>query len=205
MLDHYLQPQISRALGPAAVRLAKGGITADTVTVVGFLIGIAAVPLLASQNYILALTCILTNRLCDGLDGPVARLSGPTDRGAFMDIAFDFFFYASVPFGFALADPKANAVAAVGLLLAFVGTSTSFLAFAAVAHRRGLSSRSFPNKGIYYLGGLTEGTETIAVFILMCLWPTAFPYLAGMFGLLCMVTTVTRWWWGWRTFSDIRT
>jgi hypothetical protein len=109
-----------------------------------------------------------------------------------------------VPFGFALADPAANALAASALLLSFVGTGSSFLAFAVIAEKRGLSSASFPMKGIYYLGGLTEGTETILVFTAMCLWPEHFAAIAWLFAILAILTTLSRWWWGWRLFSTIR-
>ena len=156
---------------------------------------------LASQAYGLALLCFLLNRIVDGLDGAVARIVGPTDRGAFLDIALDFIVYASVPLGFAVADPAANALPAVVLLFGFMGTASSFLAFAAVAGRRRLKSDAFPDKGIHYLGGLTEGTETIAFFALMCLRPGWFPALAWVFATLCVVTTCTRGMGAWTVFS----
>ncbi len=201
MFDRTLQPLQKRVLASPATWLATRGVSADTVTLLGFAVGLAAVPLLASGHYIAALAVILANRILDGLDGVLARQTQATDRGAFLDIALDFVFYALVPFGFALANPAANALSAATLLLAFIGTGSSFLAFAAVAGRLGLSSKSYPTKGIYYLGGLTEGTETIAVFVAMCLWPSAFPFLAFGFAGLCALTTVTRWRWGWRTFA----
>jgi phosphatidylglycerophosphate synthase len=201
VFDHHLQPLQRRLLEPPATWLAQRGISANTVTILGFVVGLAVVPLLAYGQYTMALVAILSNRVLDGLDGALARRTRPTDRGAFLDIALDFIFYALVPFGFAIADPGANALAAATLLLAFVGTGSSFLAFAAVAGRRGLSSMNFPAKGIYYLGGLTEGAETIAVFAAMCLWPGAFPAIAYGFAWLCGLTTVTRWWWGWRAFA----
>ena len=169
------------------------GVSADTLTVTGFAVGIGAVPLLACGHFAAALACILANRLLDGLDGAVARQVGPTDRGAFLDVALDFFFYAAIPFGFALADPAANALAAAFLLLAFVGTGSSFLAFAAIAARRGMVETRLAAKGIRYLGGLTEGAETIAFLAAMCLWPAIFPALAWTFGTLCLVTTAMRW------------
>jgi hypothetical protein len=48
------------------------------------------------------------------------------------------------------------------------------------------------NKSFYFLGGLTEATETLAFFIAMCLWPAHFPTLAYVFALLCMLTSATR-------------
>jgi hypothetical protein len=44
----------------------------------------------------------------------VARLTTPTDRGAFLDITLDFLFYASVPLAFALADPARQRAAGGG-------------------------------------------------------------------------------------------
>ncbi|MFN3615641.1 MAG: CDP-alcohol phosphatidyltransferase family protein [Rubrimonas sp.] len=201
MLDRFILPLQARALSPAARALAARGVRADAITLAGFAVGLLAVPMLATGLYGAALGAIILNRLADGLDGAVARLQGPTDRGAFLDVALDFFFYAAVPFGFALADPGANALAAAALILSFVGTGSSFLAFAGVAARRGMASDAYPTKGIFYLGGLTEGFETIAVFCLMCLLPQWFAPLAWTFAAACALTTLTRWLAGWRAFG----
>jgi hypothetical protein len=83
-----------------------------------------------------------------------------------------------------------------------VGTGSSFLAFSVIAAKRGLAPQRYPSKGIFYLGGLTEGFETIAVFVAMCLFPAAFPVLAWVFAAACAVTTLSRWLAGWRAFSD---
>ena len=122
----------------------------------------------------------------------MARLAGPTDRGAYLDIVCDFLFYAAIPLGFALAEPALNAVAAAVLLASFIGSGSSFLAYAAVVGKRGETRLNYPNKGIYYLGGLTEGTETIIAFCAMCLWPQHFAAIALTFAVACLVTTLTR-------------
>ncbi|MEO6780987.1 MAG: CDP-alcohol phosphatidyltransferase family protein [Bradyrhizobium sp.] len=201
MFDRRLQPLIQATFTAPARVLVASGVTANAVTLVGFLIGLAGACFLASRSYLLALLLLLLNRIFDGLDGAVARLTGPTDRGAFLDVALDFFVYASVPLGFALADPPDNALAACVLLFGFIGTATSFLAFAIIAERRGLSSLAFPQKGIYYLGGVTEGAETIAFFIAMCFLPDWFPVLAWVFAILCFITAATRWFRGWQAFA----
>lgn len=197
MIDAVLLPLQRRVLHAPARRLADLGVSADQITVCGFILGLLSLPALANGLYGLALLCIGLNRLSDGLDGAVARLTQPTDRGAFLDIALDFVFYALVPVGFALANPAQNALPAAILIAAFVGTGSSFLAFATVAAKRGLSADAYPAKGIYYLGGLTEGTETIAVFVAMCLFPDLFVWLAYGFAAACAVTTLTRWHQGW--------
>lgn len=202
MIDAAILPAQRRALAPFAAALYAHGVRADTITITGFIIGALAVPALAAGWYLVALVLILANRLADGLDGEVARLSHPTDRGAFLDIGLDFVFYALVPLGFALADPAANALPAAVLIAAFVGTGSSFLAFSVIAAKRSLPPARYPTKGIFYLGGLTEGFETIAAFVAMCLFPEAFPVLALVFAAACVVTTLTRWHMGWRAFSD---
>ncbi len=202
MIDSLILPTQRRLLQPPAQALSNAGISADMITVGGFLVGILAVPLLAASLYIPALVVILMNRFADGLDGAVARIDGQTDRGAFIDIAFDFLFYALVPLGFALADPQRNALPAAFLIASFVGTGSSFLAFSIIAAKRGLTAQNYPQKGIYYLGGLTEGSETIAFFIVITLMPQLFSTLAYVFAALCLVTTLTRWWQGWNAFQD---
>jgi len=175
-------------------------VQADAVTWSGFGAGITAAVAIALGNPIAALALILVSRLCDGLDGALARLSAPTDRGAFLDIVLDFLFYASIPLAFAVDDP-ARALPAAVLLAAFIGTGSSFLAFAVIAERRALSSTDYPNKGLYYLGGLTEAGETLVCFALMCLQPSWFAVWAYGFAALCAITTATRIAAGWRVFK----
>jgi phosphatidylglycerophosphate synthase len=201
MFDARAQPWLRRACDPLGRALARRGVSADGATLVGFGVGASAAAALAAGAFKTGLALILVNRVADGLDGAIARATAATARGAFLDIALDFVFYALVPLGFAFADPPRNALPAAVLLAAFIGTGSSFLAFAAVAAGRGLTATAFPTKGLYYLGGLTEGGETIAFFFAMCLWPGAFPALAAVFAALCLVTTLTRWLWGWRAFA----
>jgi phosphatidylglycerophosphate synthase len=192
MLDRAANAALMPLLQAGARWLVRAGIGADAVSIAGFVIGLAGAAAIANRYYAVGLALLLASRLADGLDGPVARLTQPTDRGAFLDITLDFLFYASVPLAFAWADPAANALPAALLLASFIGTGSSFLAFAVLAHKRGLDSRDYPNKGLYYLGGLTEATETLLCFAAMCLWPQHFGVLAYGFAALCAVTTATR-------------
>ncbi|SEN70550.1 Phosphatidylglycerophosphate synthase [Pseudorhodobacter antarcticus] len=202
MIDALILPPLRAALEVPARAFAARGVGADQMTLAGFAVGLLALPALWLGWFWLALVLILANRVADGLDGIMARKAGATDRGAFLDIALDFFFYATVPLGFALADP-ANALAAAVLICAFVGTGSSFLAFAVIAAKRGMTAEVYPTKGIYYLGGLTEGTETIVLFVVMCLFPAWFVPLAYAFAAACLLTTFLRWHAGWRSFSDL--
>ena len=198
MLDRAALSLLRPVLDVAGRALVHAGIGADALTLIGFALGIGAAVAIAFGAWFAGLALLLASRLCDGLDGTVARLTRPTDRGAFLDIALDFLFYASIPLAFAFANPGANALPAAVLLAAFIGTGSSFLAFAIMAERRGLKSEAYPSKGLYYLGGLTEGTETIVCFSLMCLFPAWFDLLAYGFAVLCALTIATRLIGGWR-------
>lgn len=201
MLDRHIIPLIRRPLAALAIPLCRAGVSANQISLTGFAIGMLALPLLALGLHGWALLAILLNRLLDGLDGAVARQTEITDCGGFLDITLDFIFYAAVVLGFALSAP-ANALPAATLLFAFMGTGSSFLAFAIMAGKRGLESPVYRHKSLYYLGGLTEGSETIALFVLMCLWPAAFGWLAYGFALLCLITTLTRLWSGYHSLRD---
>lgn len=202
MFDPKILPVTRKVLDIPARLLVRAGISADQVTVAGFFIGLLAVPLLAFQYYELALVAILVNRVSDGLDGAVARRTQLTDAGGYIDIVLDFIFYSAVVFGFLLAVPEQNAIAAGVLLVTFMGTGATFLAFASVAGKRGIENPDYPNKSLHYMGGLTEGFETIMAFVAFCLWPQHFSVLAYVFAAACWVTAITRIVAGYRTLKQ---
>jgi phosphatidylglycerophosphate synthase len=199
MLDARLRRLIDPPLDRLCAPLARHGLSADLATIVGFAAGLAAMAAIAGEAYGLGLGFLLLNRLLDGLDGALARRTGITDRGGFLDIVCDFIVYAGVPMAFALADPAANALPAAFLIFSFIGTATSFLAFAIMAAKRGMTTELRGKKSLYYLGGLTEGSETVLAFVLACLWPAWFPLIAWTFGALCWLTTAIRVAIGWQT------
>ncbi|MGR5247578.1 CDP-alcohol phosphatidyltransferase family protein [Vibrio aestuarianus] len=201
MLDRLSIKVIRAPLTLGARLLNKCGITANQTTVFGFIVGCFALPALVTEQYLWALLFIVLNRICDGLDGALARIQGITDSGGFLDISLDFLFYSLIPFGFVLANPEQNAVAGAFLIFSFIGTGSSFLAFAVMAGKRGIENPMYKHKSLYYMSGLTEGTETIACFIAFCLLPSHFSMLAYLFGAACWFTTATRIYSGFHTLK----
>ena len=201
MIDRFALKLLAPASDAVAKLLAARGLGANGVTLAGFAFGIAAAVLIGFGFTWVAILPLLINRMLDGLDGALARLSKATDRGAFLDTVLDFLFYAAVPLAFALGNPDDNALAAGVLLASFLGTGTSFLAFAVIAEKRGLKSTAYPSKSFYYLGGLTEGGETILCFLAMCIWPEHFAPIATVYAAMCGVTILTRLIAGWRIFG----
>lgn len=90
-----LVPERARAgarggLAPIARRLHALGVSANAVTVLGFLLTLAGATLLALAMPLAALATLLAGGLADTLDGQIARASGGGTRlGAFLDSTFD--------------------------------------------------------------------------------------------------------------------
>lgn len=201
MFDARIRPLIDGPLNAAGRWLSGRGIEADHVTLAGFALGIAGAVAIASGAFAIAFVLILCNRVFDGLDGAVARATRKTDRGAFLDIALDFGFYAAVPLAFGIADPAQNALAAAFLLASFLVNGAAFLAFALMAAKRHLTTSAQGVKSLYYMAGAAEGAETILVFLTACAWPAAFRWLALLFSGLCFLSAIARLILGWRLLS----
>lgn len=192
MLDPAARRLIDPPLNRMGRQIARYGVGADAVTLVGLGIGLCAASAVAVGAFGAALALLLLSRLADGLDGAVARATRKTDFGGYLDIAADFFFYGAFPLGFAIYAPSDNALAAAVLLTSFYVNGTSFLGYAILAEKHGLKTDSRGEKTLYFSNGLLEGTETILFFVLLCLLPGLFALLAYVFGALCFVTAVLR-------------
>jgi phosphatidylglycerophosphate synthase len=191
MLDAKLRPLIDPPLNRAGAALARLGVTANALTFAGLALGLGGAGAIALGHIGWGLALICANRLCDGLDGAVARVRGPSDLGGYFDIVADFAFYVSVPLGFGILG-AANTLPALVLVASFVLTGVSFLAFAVIAGKRGATTEAHGRKSFFYSTGLAEGTETIAVFIAMCLFPAWFAVLAYGYAALCVLTVFQR-------------
>jgi phosphatidylglycerophosphate synthase len=202
MLDGWMRRRIDPLLNRIGQGLARTGISADAVTLAGLGLGLASALMIVLGLDGAALILFGLNRLLDGLDGAIARSTRRTDRGGFLDIVLDFAVYGAIPLAFALRDPDALALPAAVLLFAFYVNGASFLAFAAVAAKRGMSSEVRGIKSIYFTAGFMEGTETILFFAAMILLPGHFPVLAYGFAGLTVMSALARVTLAWHAFRD---
>lgn len=177
----------SQIINSLAKKMIKIGISANFVTITGFIIGIFAVNFLSLERYGYALLCILINRLFDALDGAIARNTKVTDFGVFLDATLDYIFYAGVIFGFALANPFENAVAASFLLFAFASSACAMLAYAVIAYKNNSSQKLELERSPFYLGGLAQGFETLIALVVLCVIPGWFLQIAIALGTLCLI------------------
>lgn len=201
MLDAALRKMADPLLAALGKRAVKAGIGADQVTGLALVAGLGCAAAIAFGQMAFAILLLMLSRLGDGLDGTIARQTRRTDRGGFIDIVADFVFYGAVVFAFAAQDPGRNAIPAAFLLLTFYVNGATFLAYAAVAAGRGMTTELRGPKSIYFTAGLAEGGETIAAFALMMLWPSAFPMIAWVFAAMCLLTAGSRVLLAWRSFA----
>ncbi|MEL6817097.1 MAG: CDP-alcohol phosphatidyltransferase family protein [Pseudomonadota bacterium] len=192
MFDGTLRPKLDPYLDALARRLARAGASANAVTIAGLVIGLFAAGAIWAGQYWLGLALLLLSRICDGLDGAVARVTSSSDFGGYLDIVLDFVFYGAIPLGFVLADPSANAIAGAVLIFSFYVNGASFLAFAIMAEKHKLTTDQRGEKSFFFSTGLAEATETIVVFVLFCLLPTWFPIIAYIFAIIVFYTALSR-------------
>ncbi len=191
MLDSTIRNLIDPFLNKVAAKLVKFGVTANALTATGLVFSIFAFFAVAHQQYVLTILLIILSRIMDGLDGPLARQTKATDFGGYIDIVFDFIFYSGIVFFFAVGHPS-FALPAAFLIFSFMATGSSFLAYAIVAAKHGMNHEKQGKKSFFYLQGITEGTETIFVLVLICIFPSYFDWIAYVFAALCWLTTIGR-------------
>ncbi|MEH6758515.1 MAG: CDP-alcohol phosphatidyltransferase family protein [Parasphingorhabdus sp.] len=201
MFDAKIRPLIDPPLNAMGRALAQTGLTANSITLLGLGFGLGAAYAITLQQYGWAVALVIVSRLLDGLDGAVARATQKTAFGGYLDIVCDFIFYVSVPLAFGIADP-ANLLPALSLVAAFTITGISFLAFAVTAAEQGAQTSAHGEKSFFYSTGIAEGGETIALFLLMCVFPIYFETLAYIFAGLCVVTVFQRTVLAWLSFRS---
>ena len=191
MLDKKFNLFFKPILTKIAKVLINRKFSSNQITLFGFILGIFSFIFLSFGMIYIALLFFILNRIFDGVDGTLARLSNPTDLGGFYDIISDFFIYALLPLGFILFD-KDNFLSMSLLLTSFIGTCSTFLTTAWIFEKKKIQIDQLSKKSFYYSEGLIEGSETIFIFILMFIFYEVANLIAWVFAGLCFITAIVR-------------
>jgi len=195
MFDRSIQRLIQKPLSFLGKFLLKI-LQPNQITFIGFFFGIVMCFLIFIHSYFLAILFLFLNRLCDGLDGIMARQTSPSPLGAYLDIILDFIIYAAFVLVFSLEN-EINLLTGVFLLFTYICTGTTFLTQAIIQPQLDYSQQQdnvedvIP-KSFIYASGLIEGTETIFFMFLCLIMPKAFPILGFLFSVLCLITAIAR-------------
>jgi phosphatidylglycerophosphate synthase len=189
MLDAPLRARLLPRLDVAAGWLDRRGVRPGAVTAVGLGFGVAACVAAALAWWPAALALWLVNRGLDGLDGPLARRHGATDLGGLLDFVADFVVYGGFIVGVAIAVPDAR-IACAALLAAYLLNNVAQLSFASLVEKRRLAFGD--ERSLRLTPGLTEGTETIVAYAVICLLPAHADVIAWVYTAMVLFTTGQR-------------
>ena len=195
MFDRHLQKFTQKPLAFLGGMLLKK-ISANQVSLIGFIFGILMCICISLQLFSFALFFLILNRVCDGLDGVMARMTTPTHLGSYLDIVFDFIIYSGFVLVFGLFDTSNLLISSI-LLFSYICTGTTFLTQAIIQPKidKFQNNESFDDeisKGFLYTAGLIEGTETILFMLLCLLFPDIFMFIGLIFSFLCLLTATSR-------------
>jgi phosphatidylglycerophosphate synthase len=201
MIDGYarnLLPSLTRGL-IAFYRWT--GVTPNQLTVVGFVIAVAAAYLVSQGFAWSAIAVWWLGRLIDGTDGILARATGKTsDFGGYLDITLDMAAYSLMVLGFYVWQPQFVLGWMITLIL-YILAITSALSLGALERARGMDG---DNRSLKLAAGLAEGGETGIAYTLMLLWPRFIHALLTVWIAVLLFTFIARTWLAWRLLEGKR-
>ncbi len=204
MLDAAARRALDRPLAGVARLLDRPQVSPTRLTLLGLATGLGSAAAAAGQLWWWALALWLFSRAMDGLDGPLARRRRAADldapgagedsgAGGFLDITADFAVYGATVVGVAVGATRqydAGWLPFLLVLLAYYVNGTAFLAFSSIAERTGRQRED--GRSLSFLGGLAEGTETIAVHSLWLIVPSQAGLIALVWAAVVGLTAVQR-------------
>jgi len=115
-----------------SILLIKIGVTANILTILGFLLAILAGFFIVSNNLVLGGIFLLISSIFDMLDGAIARVSKTTSLfGAFLDSTLDriseFLIFSSILIYYLVNDSKTSTSNIIPIILCVTSIGTSFL------------------------------------------------------------------------------
>jgi phosphatidylglycerophosphate synthase len=179
VFDHFLRARKDRLLAPIARRVGRR-VPPTAITILAFIVGLAAAYGAARGAYVIALGLWWANRLLDGFDGTLARVAGTASAfGAYLDIVLDFVVYAAIPLGLVISatDPRAS-MAALLLLVSFYVNAATWMALSTTP------DKSPP--------GLIAGAETVVFYTLFLALPGEIVSLFRIMTVLVALTAIQR-------------
>ena len=161
MLDTKARKYIQPILDSFARVCLSIGVSANTLTVAGMLIGVLAALLVVNDHAVAGVIVLWFSGLIDAADGTLARLTRPSAIGAILDITFDRVVEVAMIVALACLYPDARLSLVILAGIIAIAMSLFLSICAAVANQ---SIKSF-----HYAPGLGERTEAFICLSLMVL------------------------------------
>lgn len=161
MLDTKARKYIQPILDSFARVCLRIGVSANTLTVAGMLIGVLAALLVVNDHAVAGVMVLWLSGLIDAADGTLARLTRPSAIGAILDITFDRVVEVAMIVALACLYPDARL--SLVILAGIIAIAMSlFLSIGAAVTNQSI-------KSFHYAPGLGERTEAFICLSLMVL------------------------------------
>jgi phosphatidylglycerophosphate synthase len=183
MIDSFLRPHVLPFMDSIAAKTVQGGLSANKLTLIAYMIGMIGCFAVAMQAYPFGLVLLLLNRFIDGLAESAARQNGITEFGTILDTLCDYLVFAGFAFFFSLSAME-TILASAFLILSYLAMGMAYMAHAWV-----LAKKNIPDMPH---GGIVGNSEMIIFISLCCLYPPLYAGFAAVFALLCWTTAALR-------------
>lgn len=191
MFDEKLRPLKEKLLNPVSRTLGRV-ISPNQMSLFSLLLGAISIYFIYRAEYINGLIFWTLNRITDGLDGTIARVTGrQSDFGGYLDIMIDFLIYSSIPIVFVISRGRINIeLLVLSIMLGvYYCNAASWMYLSSILEKRGsynkLTSINMPL-------GVVEGFETIIIYTLFYILPQRILLLFIIMSCLTLLGTIQR-------------
>lgn len=192
MFDEVVRRELPAWLAPSARVVARLGVTPNSVSLAGALLGVMAGVLVARNHATIGIVLWLLSRVLDGLDGILARQSGTTSAfGGYLDITLDMAAYSAMLMGFALIHPEGGWVWSM-VLVGYLMVTTTTLALSSLLEKLQVLRGASNNRSLQFTPGFAEAGETTVVYVLLVLAPSWAVPIAWVWTAVCFATVIQR-------------
>ncbi|MCF8566617.1 CDP-alcohol phosphatidyltransferase family protein [Alicyclobacillus tolerans] len=185
MLDTHARKYVQPVIRRTAREFLKLGLSANQVTWIAFVLGIASGILVYLGLPVVAVAALWVSGFLDAVDGSMAREQNRMSPwGTVMDVTFDRIVELGIIIALAIRFPHAQLLLLL-LTTGIVFSMTVFLTVGALSENKGM-------KSFYYQAGLAERTEGFILFSVMVLFPHWLLWSTGLFLFVEVFTGLQR-------------
>lgn len=192
MLDEKLRPLKEAVLIPVSKQIGKV-LSPNVMTFISFLLGTVSIVYILMGQYLLAGILWGLNRITDGLDGTIARVTGrQSDIGGYLDILADFVIYSLIPIAFVIDRGRINSeLLVLSIMLAvYYINAASWMYLSTLLHKREKIEGQYTS--VIMPLGVVEGFETIVFYTLFFIIPNRILALMTILLILTFLGTIQR-------------
>ncbi|GMA64238.1 CDP-alcohol phosphatidyltransferase family protein [Alicyclobacillus fastidiosus] len=185
MLDTHARKYVQPVIRRTAREFSSLGLSANQVTWIAFVLGIASGILVYLGLPVVAVAALWVSGFLDAVDGSMAREQNRMSPwGTVMDVTFDRIVELGIIITLAIRFPQAQLLLLL-LTAGIVFSMTVFLTVGALSEKKGM-------KSFYYQAGLAERTEGFILFSVMVLFPHWMLWSTGVFLFVEVFTGLQR-------------